>query len=549
MLKKNYQAKPSYWEKNLNFQNIWNTVDFGICILDIVNGGAEFCVVGFNAGFAKISPVPIECLLGKTLTEAFPLEIACSYSRYCTKCVQSGQTVYFEQHFQSDGKETYYLSVAPLKCDVLQSDQLVITVTNITREVKFRQFVENVTDLVYSIAPDGTFSYLSPQFTEVWGYDISEFLGKPFATLVHSEDLPNLNDFFHNILDTAQKQKGIEFRTKRKDGSWCWIICNNCPILDTNGNVIGFHGIARDITERKTAEEALRKSEVQLREKTRDLEQALKELQVTQIQLIQNEKMSSLGQLVAGVAHEINNPTSFIYSNIEPAEQYVQSLLNLIQLYQRDYPNPGSEIQYEIESADLEFLMADLPKLLNSMKIGAERIIKIVLELRKFSRMDEAELKAVDIHEGIDSTIIILQHRLKAQHKRPVIQIIKKYKNLPLVTCYASQLNQVFLNILVNAIDTLDEWSPINEAPTISICTDVYNSNSVVIRFTDNGPGIPLDIQQRLFDPFFTTKAVGKGTGMGLSISYEIVKKHQGSLHCISTPGKGAEFVIEIPLH
>ncbi|MEH1790079.1 MAG: PAS domain S-box protein [Nostoc sp.] len=549
MLKKNYQAKPSFWEKNLNFENIWNTVDFGICILDIVNHGAEFCVIGFNAGFAKISPLPIECLLGKTLTEAFPLEIACSYSRYCTECVQSGQTVYFEQHFQSDGKETYLFSVVPLKDDKLHIYELVITVTNISREVKFRHFVENVTDLIYSIASDGTFIYLSPQFTEVWGYDIHEFLGKSFATLVHPEDLPNLNEFFHHILDTAQKQKGIEFRTKRKDGSWCWITCNNYPTIDTDGNVIGFHGIARDITERKTAEEALRESEAQLREKTWHLEQALKELQITQTQLVQREKMSSLGQMVAGVAHEINNPTSFIYSNIQPAKQYIQSLLDLIQLYQRDYPHPGSEIQEKIKSADLEFLMADLPKLLNSMETGAERIMRIVLELRNFSRMDEAELKAVDIHEGINSTIIILEHRLKAQHKRPVIQVIKKYKNLPLVTCYASQLNQVFLNILVNAIDALDECPPINEAPTIYISTDAYNGNLVVIRITDNGPGIPLDIQQRLFDPFFTTKAVGKGTGMGLSISYQIVKKHQGSLNCISTPGKGSEFVIEIPLH
>ena len=549
MLTKNYQAKPSFGKKNLNLENIWNSVDFGICVLDIVNHGAEFCVVGFNAAFAKISPVPIESLLGKTLTEIFPFEIARSYNRHCNECVQLGQTVSFEQYFQNDDKETYSLSVAPLKDDSLDIYQLVITVTNITREVTFRHFVENVTDLFFSIAPDGTFTYLSPQFTEVWGYDISDFLGKSFATLVHPEDLPNLNEFFYQILDTAQKQKGIEFRTKRKDGSWCWIICNNCSITDIDGNVIGFYGIARDITERKNAEEALRKSEVQLREKTYNLEQALKELQITQTQLIQNEKMSSLGQMVAGVAHEINNPTSFIYSNIEPAEEYIQTLLNLIRLYQQTYPNPGSEIQEEIESAELEFLMADLPKLLNSIKMGAKRIKKIVLELRNFSRMDEAELKAVDIHEGIDSTIIILEHRLQAQHKRPVIQIIKKYKILPLVSCYASQLNQVFLNILVNAIDALDEWPPTNEVPTIYISTDVYNGNSVVIRITDNGPGIPIDIQQRLFDPFFTTKAVGRGTGMGLAISYQIVKKHQGSLHCISAPGKGSEFVIEIPLH
>ncbi|MBA3923300.1 MAG: PAS domain S-box protein, partial [Nostocaceae cyanobacterium] len=204
MLEKNYQEKSSFGKKNLNFENIWNTVDLGICVLDIVNHGSEFCVVGFNAEFAKISPVKIEYLLGKTLTEAFPLEIACSYSRYCTECLQSGRTVYFEQHFQSDDKDTYFLSVVPLKDYSLHISQLLITATNITREIKFRQFIENVTDLVYSIAPDGTFTYLSPQFTEVWGYDIPEFLGKSFATIVHSEDLPNLNEFFHHILDTAQ---------------------------------------------------------------------------------------------------------------------------------------------------------------------------------------------------------------------------------------------------------------------------------------------------------------------------------------------------------
>ncbi len=548
MQQTNYKIKPNLLGKNISFENICNTVDIGICVLEIINNGAEFYIVGCNAEFAKNSLVPIEFIVGKTLTEAFSPDIACSYSRYCNECLQSSQKVCFEQHFQNEKKETYSYSVAPLKDQNLHIHQLLIAVTNITREVNFRQFIENVTDLVYSIASDGTFTYLSPQFKEVWGYDVSEFLGKPFASIVHFEDLPNLSQLSSHILDTAEKQKEIEFRTKRKNGSWCWLTCNNYPILDKDGNVIGFKGIARDITDRKTAEDKLRKSEVELREKTSYLEQVLKELQNTQAQLVQNEKMSSLSQMVAGVAHEINNPISFIYSNIEPAQEYIQSLFNIIQLYQRDYPDPGIEIQDEIESAELEFLMVDLQKLLNSMKTGSERIMKIVLELRNFSRMDEAELKAVDIHQGIDSTITILEHRFKAIKKRPAIQVIKKYNNLPLVTCYASQLNQVFLNILVNAIDALDESVAIDRVPTINISTDV-NANSVVIRIIDNGSGIPLNIQQRMFDPFFTTKAIGKGTGMGLSISYQIIKKHHGSLKCISTPGKGSEFVIEIPLH
>lgn len=543
----NYKTKLSFWKENISFENICNTVDFGICVLEIVNDGAEFYVAGCNAEFAKTSLIPIECIVGKTLAEAFSPEIALSYSRYCNQCLQSGQKVYFENAVQNDKKETYSFSVTPLKNQKLHIHQLLIVITNITREVKFRKFIENVTDLVYSIASDGTFTYLSPQFKEVWGYDVSEFLGKPFASIVHFEDLPNLNQLSSHILDTAEKQKEIEFRTKRKDGSWCWLTCNNYPILDKDGNVIGFEGIARDITDRKTAEEKLRNSEVELREKTLYLEQVLKELQNTQAQLVQNEKMSSLSQMVAGVAHEINNPISFIYSNIEPAKEYIQSLFDIIQLYQRDYPDPGIEIQDEIESAELEFLMVDLQKLLNSMKTGSQRIMKIVLELRNFSRMDEAELKAVDIHQGIDSTITFLEHRFNAIKNRPAIQVIKKYNNLPLVTCYASQLNQVFLNILVNAIDALDESLAINQAPTINISTDV-NPNSAVIRIIDNGLGIPFEIQQHMFDPFFTTKAVGKGTGMGLSVSYQIIKKHQGSLKCISMPGKGSEFVIEIPL-
>lgn len=382
------------------------------------------------------------------------------------------------------------------------------------------------------------------------------------------------------------------------------------------------------ITKRRRVEEALRQSNQQLR-------QTLKELQDTQSQLVQSEKMSSLGQLVAGVAHEINNPVTFIHGNLPYVNRYIQDLLALISLYQEHYPYPAEPIQDYKAAIDFNFLIEDLPKILSSMKVGSERIHQIVLSLRTFSRLDEAEKKPVDIHEGIDSTLLILQHRLKATKNHPGIQVIKEYGHLPPVECYAGQLNQVFMNLLSNAIDALEEanenssWKEIEQHPkTITIRTEVVESchsdvlscedthaincvcsnskllparqqalqhqvspgasvrsstnllvgvstsgeqsasvreavriaeasqrektqnfSKVVIRIADNGGGIPEHIRQHIFNPFFTTKPVGKGTGLGLSISHKIVvEKHGGLLTCISKPGQGTEFCIEVPL-
>ncbi|WP_017720337.1 CHASE3 domain-containing protein [Kamptonema formosum] len=379
-------------------------------------------------------------------------------------------------------------------------------------------------------------------------------------------------------------------RTPQKpDG--VWLLVNATPLKDETGATRGGVAVFQDITERVEATlaaaralEALRESEARLREQATQLEQAFRELKQTQTQLVQSEKMSSLGQLVAGVAHEINNPVNFIYGNLAHASEYTQNLLNLLQLYEEVCTVAVPEIEAEKEAMDMEFLKEDLPKMLGSMRLGADRIRQIVLSLRMFSRLDEADLKPVDIHEGIDNTLLILNYRLKAKSERPGISVIKEYGNLPPVECYAGQLNQVFMNLLTNAIDALEEGHRASgagrgkeeqcPAPTIQIRTEVGNgawgmahpedssqssmptsqfpvpsSPFVRISIADNGAGMSEEVLSRLFDPFFTTKPAGRGTGLGLSISHQIVaEKHGGALKCLSKPGQGAEFCIELPV-
>jgi two-component system, NtrC family, sensor kinase len=307
----------------------------------------------------------------------------------------------------------------------------------------------------------------------------------------------------------------------------------------------------------QTLEDKVQQRTEELNEKNLFLQKTLDEVQRTKVQIIQSEKMSSLGQLVAGVAHEINNPVSFIYGNLSHASEYTQDLLKLIELFQEVYPQPEDKIKKQMKAIDLEYLKEDLPQMINSMTFGAERIREIVKSLRNFSRTDEAEYKEADIHQGIDGTLMILRHRLKASGEHQEITITKEYGKIPLVTCYPGKLNQVFMNILSNAIDALEEY---NQSRTkeeikinpneIKIYTQVINNNWVRIGIKDNGVGIPQKILSKLFDPFFTTKAVGKGTGLGLSISYQIiVEKHGGRLFCHSEPGLGTEFTIEIPIY
>jgi len=429
------------------------------------------------------------------------------------------------------------------------------------QERTLRAILDYTPHWIWMTDPMGKMQFVNKTFCENVGVPESRFL----AASHYKEILGEKESANCIASDAACWAQEFPYHTEENlpfvDGQLHYLEITKAKIKDADGKAIGLIGLAVDATERKRQAEEILRSEARYKElaqraeqKAQKLAEALRQLQQTQAQLIQTEKMSSLGQLVAGVAHEINNPVNFIYGNLSHAEQYIQDLLNLVELYQNHYPNPATEIAEEIEEIDLDFLMDDLPKLLGSMKMGTERIRQIVLSLRNFSRLDEAEMKEVDIHEGIDNTLLILQNRIKAKSDHPAIEIVKEYGKMPLIECYAGQLNQVFMNILNNAIDAIEmkHWETDKPPlPKIVIRTEVTADKSRArILVTDNGPGMNEQVKTHLFDPFFTTKPVGKGTGLGLSISYQIVvEKHGGMLSCESAIGEGATLAIEIPIH
>ncbi len=313
----------------------------------------------------------------------------------------------------------------------------------------------------------------------------------------------------------------------------------------------------RDIMEIEKNRKTLAVMNNSLKEQASDLSQALRELQKTQLQLIQKEKMAFLGQLITGVAHEINNPVGYIFGNLAHAEQDVGNLIKLLEIYQETFPNPGEDIREKLESLEIDYVVEDLPDLIDSMKEGTVRIAEISKSLRNFARADSTEAVLFDIHEGMDSTLKILKYRLKANSERPEIEVIKNYGNFPPIKCYPGQLTQVFMNLIANAIDALEEgnqgrsYEEIKSNPNrIAIATELNEKeNTILIRIKDNGIGMSREVKEKIFEHLFTTKPAGKGTGLGLSISRQFVEeKHGGSLSCISELGEGTEFRIEIPV-
>lgn len=468
-------------------------------------------------------------------------------------------------------------------------------------EQKYRSIFENAVLGIFQTTPKGYYIACNPALARIYGYESPEELLTTLTDIGRQLYVePQRRDEFVQQLQFSGTVSDFESQIYRKDGSIIWISESARSVCNDDGVLLYYEGFTTDITQRKLAEASLRQSEAQLRAKAEQLELALSQLEQAQSQLIQQEKMSSLGQLVAGVAHEINNPVNFVCGNLIPANQYVEDLLNLLNLYAQYYPQPVPEIQQEAEAIDLEFLVEDLPKALSSMQLGADRIRNIVQSLQSFSRPD-VEIQSVDLHQGIDSTLLILHNRLKSKGDKPEIIVIKDYGKLPAVQCYPGLLNQVIMNLLSNAIDAIDEsYQKRSEAScsqeacialehnaakalsahssstvttlvstavsqtdveqnrgTICIRTEVRKSDRsknghslaqwVAIEIIDDGLGMEEELRERIFNPFFTTKPAGNG--LGLAISYQIVvEKHHGQLRCISAPEQGTKFTIEIPL-
>ncbi len=511
-----------------------------------------------------------ECIFGYTKQEAIENNFEFIVSQTESQQIhhlksallsQKGGTRIVTENITKDGKtiicEWYNNPLVAVNSQVFGVASLVVDITERERseatlqeqEQFLRNIYQGVEQLIFvvNVLDNNEFVYAdwNSATEKATGINVTEIVSKFPEEIFGDLQGAKIRQQFIRCLEAGipiTYEENLVFKAKEH----CWLTTLN-PLRNAEGKIYRIVGTSFNISNRKQAE-------IQLKQQTQELEAALNELKNAQIQLVQSEKMSSLGNLVAGVAHEINDPTNLIYGNINHASNYAQNLLKLVRLYQQYYPQPGSEIKELASEVDLEFLLTDLPKLLNSIRVGAQRIRDIVASLHTFSRMDESKMKKVDIHQSLDSTLMILENRIKEAGNRESIKTIKEYGNLPQLKCYPGQLNQVFMNILTNALDTLEESIELknktNSNPQIQISTELTELGKVTIRIADNGMGIPSDIKGKLFDPFFTTKPVNKGTGMGLSISYQIItERHGGSIECISEFGEGSEFIISIPLH
>jgi len=529
-----------------------------IFVVDIVENG-EFRYSGWNSFAVELTGISPSQIIGKTPQDVFGLVQGNSIYQNYKNCLKAGRSITYEECLTFKGELTWWLTILnPLRKDGGQIFRIVGTTLNITEHKNAlealeasQHFVESISDsspnilYIYDLEEQRNV-YTNREITTVLGYpqtEIQQMEPLDIRKLIHPQDRIKLKDRI-NKFATAKDGEifEFEFRVKEIKGEWLWL-CSRETVFSrsADGKVKQILCVARDITQQKANDNKLQKQ-------AKNLQEALRNLQATQVQLIQSEKMSSIGNMVAGIAHEINNPINFIHGNLIPASEYIRDLVDIIALYQAYFPDPPVAIQEKIAEVELDFVTEDLNKIIQSMRVGTERIREIVLSLRNFSRLDEAECKQANIHHGIDNTLMILQNRIKPRPGHPEILVIKDYGNIPLIDCYPGQLNQVFMNILSNAIDVLENPS-LGRPGEIYITTESLNQDYIAIRISDNGSGIPPEHISKLFDPFFTTKEIGKGTGLGLSISYQIVvEKHRGKLYCDSTLGVGTQFVIEIPI-
>ncbi len=608
------QAEATLRERELFLRSIYDGVEQVIYVVDVCSDG-NFRYIGWNLLAEQMTGISAADSCGKTPEEVFGPSLGCQFRQRFADCIAAGTSVRYEERFVFQETDNWSLTVlTPLRNAGGAIYRIVGTINNITErkqaelalqksEAQFRQLakrealidrigsqirnsleldtiLENTVREIYNLLEVDvcTFAWYQPD-RQCWqvtkeakkpGYP--SFLGEHSAEMLGSLSEQLLQMEIYQVDDANMESDPLvrEFLVANNIASGIWLSTLTNSGVCAFGCVRGYppqpwtneeiqlldavsDRLAIAINQAELYQQS-RLSAIVATAKSQELEETLRELRRTQSQLVQAEKMSSLGQMVAGIAHEINNPVNFIFGNINFAADYLKDILDLLELYQNTYPEPTPEIERAIESIELDFLIEDLQKLFKSMKVGAERIREIVKSLRTFSRLDEAEIKEIDIHENLDSTLLILQSRLKSKPSRPAIEIVKEYGQLPLVECYAGPLNQVFMNIIANAIDALDERDKnrsaeeINANPSRIIITTVSRENNVEISLADNGIGMSQKAIDKIFDPFFTTKPIGKGTGLGLSISYQIiVEKHRGELRCISEEGKGTEFVIIIP--
>ncbi len=546
-------AEHQLLENELFLRGIYEGVSQGICVIDVTERG-DFKYVGWNPMLDKLTGIQTSEVMGKTPEELLGDTVGSIIRKNYQRCLTSGTTISYEELVPFQDQEMWWLTtLSPVINEANQIYRIILTTVDISArkaaetalkasQAELLAIFTAMEDVLIVLDGNGKYLKIAPSSSSLLYRPSPDLIGK----MIH-EALPlDFADFFVSKIQQAlntQKTVSVEYDLLIGDQT-IWFDARIIPMEDNKVLCM-----SRDISDRKAAERLLE-------EKNKALENTLTQLQQTQAQVIQSEKMSALGNLVAGVAHEINNPLGFLNGSITNAKDYIQDLLEHIELYQQHHSDTAIPILENADEIDLEFIREDLPLLLTSMQGATERIKGISTSLRTFSRADTEYKVSANLHDGIDSTLLILKYRLKASEYRPAIEVIQDYDELPLIDCFPGQLNQVFMNILANAIDMFDEMAQNTtfteskyQPQMIIIQTKRIEKNLITIRISDNGKGMPEAVSSRIFDHLFTTKDVGKGTGLGLAIAHQIVvEKHGGQLICNSAVGKGTEFVIQLPI-